>query len=114
MLLAADAFRRRRLTPAIPSSAPKPMRRGSLIRCKSGTRVDRSPLNSTELEKESEMIIAKRVGFFGMLALALGIGAACNLYETGKANKLVDAANVSIKAANDSTVKGTGKLAEME
>ncbi|HKP14263.1 MAG TPA: hypothetical protein VJZ91_19235 [Blastocatellia bacterium] len=41
------------------------------------------------------------VGLACVMALALGLMAGCNMYETDKANKLVDAANVSIKDAND-------------
>ena len=49
-----------------------------------------------------------------VMTLALGFAAACNMYETDKANKLVDAANASIKTANDKTQTGTTKLQEME
>ncbi|HJQ27309.1 MAG TPA: hypothetical protein VKA60_25710 [Blastocatellia bacterium] len=60
------------------------------------------------------MIKTKRLGLLTLLALALGFAAACKFYETDKANKLVDAANTSIKDANDKTQSGTSKLVEME
>lgn len=47
------------------------------------------------------MLNMKTVGLICVLALAMGLAAGCNFYETDKANKLVDAANVSIKDAND-------------
>lgn len=57
---------------------------------------------------------ARVLGLSGLLALALGFAAACNMYETDKANKLVDAANVSIKDANDKWQSGTNKLQALE
>ncbi|MFL6215690.1 MAG: hypothetical protein ACJ74J_17540 [Blastocatellia bacterium] len=54
------------------------------------------------------------IGLTCVLALVLGLAAGCKLYETDKANKLVDAANVSIKDANDRADKGATKLQEME
>ena len=49
-----------------------------------------------------------------LLALALAWTAGCGAYETNKANQLVDAANASIKEANERTEKGTSKLQAME
>jgi uncharacterized protein YoxC len=60
------------------------------------------------------MIKATRFGFICMLALTLGFAVACNMYETDKANKLVDAANTSIKDANDKMDKGTTTLQQVE
>jgi hypothetical protein len=54
------------------------------------------------------------LGLSCLLTLALGFAAACNMYETDKANKLVDAANVSIKDANDKSQSGTTKLQALE
>jgi F0F1-type ATP synthase membrane subunit b/b' len=60
------------------------------------------------------MFKARAVVLSCVLTLALGFAAACNMYETDKANKLVDAANASIKDANDKANTGTTKLQEME
>src|SRR5689334_19421327 len=60
------------------------------------------------------MLNVRAVGLTCMLALVLGLAAGCKLYETDKANKLVDAANVSIKDANDRADKGANKLQELE
>jgi len=60
------------------------------------------------------MLKVRQFGVFFVLALALGFATACKIYETDKANKLVDAANTSIKDANDKTQSGTSKLVEME
>src|SRR2546423_15675912 len=60
------------------------------------------------------MMKARRLGLLTLLALALVGATACKIYETDKANKLVDAANASIKDANDKTQSGTSKLVEME
>src|ERR1051326_7841714 len=60
------------------------------------------------------MFKVRHVVLFCMLALALGFAAACNFYETGKANKLVDAANAAIKDANDQSQKGTSQLEAMQ
>jgi hypothetical protein len=60
------------------------------------------------------MFKARAVVLSCLLTLALGFAAACNMYETDKANKLVDAANASIKEANDKANTGTSKLQEME
>jgi len=60
------------------------------------------------------MFKAKGVVLSCLLTLALGLAAACNMYETDKSNKLVDAANVSIKDANDKLQAGTSKLGTME
>jgi hypothetical protein len=49
-----------------------------------------------------------------MLALTLAWTAGCNMYETSKANQLVDAANASIKDANERTEKGTNQLQALE
>jgi len=57
---------------------------------------------------------ARVLGLSCLLALALGFAAACNMYETDKANKLVDAANASIKDANDKAQSGTTKLQAFE
>ena len=59
------------------------------------------------------MFKVRAVGLICALALVLGL-AGCKFYDTDKANKLVDAANVSIKDANDKADKGTNKLQEME
>ena len=55
------------------------------------------------------MFKVRAVGLICALALVLGL-AGCKFYDTDKANKLVDAANVSIKDANDKADKGTNKL----
>jgi hypothetical protein len=60
------------------------------------------------------MFKARQFGLIVVLALALGFASACKFYETDKANKLVDAANASIKDANDKTQSGTGKLDQLE
>lgn len=57
---------------------------------------------------------ARVLGLSCLLALALGFATACNMYETDKANKLVDAANVSIKDANDKAQSGGTKLQTFE
>jgi len=59
------------------------------------------------------MFNVKAVGLICMLALVVGL-AGCKFYETDKANKLVDAANASIKDANDRADKGTNRLQELE
>ena len=59
------------------------------------------------------MFNVKAVGLICVLVLVVGL-AGCKFYETDKANKLVDAANVSIKDANDRADKGTNKLQELE
>jgi hypothetical protein len=59
------------------------------------------------------MFNVKAVGLICVLALVVGL-AGCKFYETDKANKLVDAANASIKDANDRADKGTNKLQELE
>ena len=60
------------------------------------------------------MMKARKLGLLTLLALALVGATACKIYETDKANKLVDAANASIKDANDKTQSGASKLVEME
>ncbi len=48
-------------------------------------------------------------------AMALcGLASACTFYETGKANKLVDEANVAITEANSSVKNGQTQLIEIE
>ena len=59
------------------------------------------------------MFNVKAVGLICALVLVVGL-AGCKFYETDKANKLVDAANASIKDANDRADKGTNKLQELE
>jgi hypothetical protein len=49
-----------------------------------------------------------------LMIVMAGLLSACTVYETDKANKLVDEANVSIKDANDKIGKGNEKLVEME
>ena len=60
------------------------------------------------------MIKATRFGFICVLALTLGFAVACNMYETDKANKLVDAANTSIKDANAKMDTGMTGLQKVE
>ena len=60
------------------------------------------------------MFKGRNVVILCVCALALGFAAACNFYETDKANKLVDAANTSIKDANDKAEKGINKLDELD
>jgi hypothetical protein len=60
------------------------------------------------------MLKARQHGLMLMLALALVAAAACKFYETDKANKLVDAANVSIKDANDKSQSGNSKLDQLD
>lgn len=60
------------------------------------------------------MLKLRQFGLMFVLALAVVGATACKIYETDKANKLVDAANASIKDANDKTQSGTSKLVEME
>src|SRR5690349_3390174 len=56
----------------------------------------------------------KKTILLTMMVVMAGLLSACNLYETDKANKLVDEANVSITDANDKINKGNDKLVEME
>ena len=57
---------------------------------------------------------ARVLGLSCLLALGLGFAAACNMWETDKANKLVDAANASIKDANDKAQSSGTKLQAFE
>ena len=56
----------------------------------------------------------KRTIALTIMIVMAGLLSACNLYETDKANKLVDEANTSIKDANDKIEKGNDKLVEIE
>ena len=60
------------------------------------------------------MYKARGVAGASLLALALAWTTGCSMYETGKANQLVDAANASIKDANERAEKSTGELQKME
>jgi hypothetical protein len=56
----------------------------------------------------------KKTILLTMMMVLAGLLSACNMYETDKANKLVDEANVAITDANDKIEKGNGKLVELE
>jgi hypothetical protein len=62
---------------------------------------------------KEELETMKKTILLTMIVLA-SLLSACTLYETDKANKLVDEANVSITDANDKIEKGNGKLVELE
>lgn len=55
-----------------------------------------------------------RVFYICTFAVLCSLATACNFYETGKANKLVDAANAAINDANSSMQKGNSQLIEIE
>jgi hypothetical protein len=59
------------------------------------------------------MEIMKKTTLLTMIVLA-SLLSACTVYETDKANKFVDEANVAITDANDKLEKGNGKLVELE
>jgi hypothetical protein len=56
----------------------------------------------------------KKTILLTMILVVAGLLSACTLYETDKANKFVDEANVAITDANDKIGKGNGKLVELE
>jgi hypothetical protein len=64
--------------------------------------------------QKKEMETMKKTILLTMMVVMAGLLSACNLYETDKANKLVDEANVSITDGNDKINKGNDKLVEME
>lgn len=56
----------------------------------------------------------KKTILLTMIVVLAGVLSACTMYETEKANKLVDEANVSITDANDKINKGNEKVGDME
>lgn len=60
------------------------------------------------------MLKLRQFGLFCVLGLALVAAAACNRYEVDKANKLVDAANVSIKEVSDKADSVTSRTEQMD
>src|SRR6266480_2799412 len=56
----------------------------------------------------------KKTILLTMTILCVGFATACNLYDTDKANKLVDEANIAIREANDNIDKGGNKLTDLD